>query len=804
MENDNDELIDEELEQVIGDPKEKDMKLLMENWRNHLQEQDLTEAQTQALNELSENDYEMIKNWMADAPEEAYSFGNIFGNKKRIAIPVETGAAKGPIGDIVRLFQDNGWEINFGDSTVSKKMTTVIPKGPKAGETVSQVRKMRIGKALEYFLKLVKNYNNSAKEYTIGYKHGDDQAPENKILVDKKRSAREKVESALPANTPPYNLNTTLPTMIEFWGNKSEFYRQNPDAAFEKESPYVTILSRHPVDVVRMSDMNHITSCHSRGGGYFQCAVAESRGHGPIAYLVPREQFEQYFDVDLSKTDPSEVDLDQGGEEIFADRERGIPGLKPEGRVRLRKFSDGDTTFAAPERRTYAPHNKSTPPNFLKGVTKWALESQKDVIGDPKVLADAVVDGEFSRFGGSYEDSQDGSVIAAMLEPVIDEETLGDLEGFGNVDQYGEDEDEIETELEGGSIDERAEEIQDRADRELEHFLITHEVMDDGWDGQQSLYFSAHIGFELDDEFGECLNEEGEEIPWHEREDEVNDIIEGVLDSNSVYPEMGNVEIYDDQWRTDWSTYDAEPSVEGFDQFVDEVIRGDENYTDIIDELRQAFSDAGMIERIQSELEKAHTQFVRYKNLGVRFADDNKRIIATNRSPIILDKNYRNFKEYDINTQEAIKSNFNELFTREAYGVLSNIAHDILPLAKVFNDTQQGLLVDLDGVKAKFVIDIPDVVDGLQRHYHTKSVIAVDAAKRFLNLVNNERTMIAINKAATDSYKKAIEIATSSQPKEQEPEQQPEQSKPMPANETKKPKVSDKMLFESWRRYLGK
>ena len=133
------------------------MKLLFENFRKHLQEQEMNELRTQILNEISEDDYEVIKRWMRNAPEEAYSFRNLFGNKKRIAIPVETGAADGPIGEIVRLFQDNDWEIDFKDSTVSKKMTSVIPKGPKAGEKVTQTRKMRIGKALDYILKLIKN-----------------------------------------------------------------------------------------------------------------------------------------------------------------------------------------------------------------------------------------------------------------------------------------------------------------------------------------------------------------------------------------------------------------------------------------------------------------------------------------------------------------------------------------------------------------------------------------------------------------------------------------------------------------------
>ena len=95
------------------------MKLLFENFRKHLQEQEMNELRTKILNEISEDDYEVIKRWMRNAPEEAYSFRNLFGNKKRIAIPVETGAADGPIGEIVRLFQDNDWKIDFKDSTVS-------------------------------------------------------------------------------------------------------------------------------------------------------------------------------------------------------------------------------------------------------------------------------------------------------------------------------------------------------------------------------------------------------------------------------------------------------------------------------------------------------------------------------------------------------------------------------------------------------------------------------------------------------------------------------------------------------------
>lgn len=149
----------------------------------------------------------------------------------------------------------------------------------------------------------VGGYAAEAATLITGFDSND---PEDKRLrkaIDNKESMEKKLTSVLPESAPYYEaIQAQLPGFKKFWNEKSQFYRENPQAAFTKQDPYITILSRHPVDVVRMSDMDDIRSCHSRTGGYFQCAVAESRGHGPIAYSIPRAQFEQYFDVDLDKT----------------------------------------------------------------------------------------------------------------------------------------------------------------------------------------------------------------------------------------------------------------------------------------------------------------------------------------------------------------------------------------------------------------------------------------------------------------------------------------------------------------------
>ena len=58
---------------------------------------------------------------------------------------------------------------------------------------------------------------------------------------------------------------------------------------------YSIIITRHPIDVLRMSDFDNITSCHSPASrtsayqSYYKCAVAEAQGHGAVAYVVETE-----------------------------------------------------------------------------------------------------------------------------------------------------------------------------------------------------------------------------------------------------------------------------------------------------------------------------------------------------------------------------------------------------------------------------------------------------------------------------------------------------------------------------------
>ena len=774
------------------------MKLFFENWRNHLHEQELNELKTQILNEISEDDYEVIKRWMRNAPEEAYSFRNLFGNKKRIAIPVETGAADGPIGEIVRLFQDNDWEIDFKDSTASKKMTSVIPKGPKAGEKVTQTRKMRIGKALDYILKLIQNYVKAREEYneaggisaelTADAAGWDDSDKELKKRAARQRSAYEKIEAVLPEHATSFAaVGARIPRMIEFWSKKAEFYRQNPDAAFQKESPYVTILSRHPVDVVRMSDMNNIKSCHSRHGGYFQCAIAESRGHGPIAYLVPREQFEQYFDVDLSETDPTEVDLDQGDEEIFADEQRGISGLRPEGRVRLRKFvsKEDGRMITAPERRTYAPGIRSTPPNFLKGVTQWALDSQKNVIGDPKKLAQEFYDEDWVRHGGSYEDTQDGEVMARMLEPVLGlGELLQDLSQAGNMPQSQEqDEDEIERELDENSPFAIARRTQQEADNYLKQFDVHHDG--DEWEGDITINFGGGFKFDVDEEFGDYVDDEPDNpfpLGWESHENDINDAVIQALD------EVGDINVEDNgsidrngEYHISFGPgyYDS-PDPYGFQDFASRLAAAEDNFDAIMNNVRERLEEEGIIKPSSEIVTKVLNGLDKIR--GTIVPEENH-IRVTWKQPNKISIDLREFKSLSANDQDVVK----RLWAREFRHALANVLNKLrkrfdFPLANInLNGERQKLSPELDGIYGIMDFDL---------RYEDEKQLRTAAA--LLEEMNKQGWNQSLRQVSANEYYGLLKDVENSEPPFQK------------TNESKKPKTSDKMLFESWRRYLKK
>lgn len=164
-------------------------------------------------------------------------------------------------------------------------------------------------------------------------------------------------------------------------------------------SDYSVVLSRHPIDILRMSDHSGIQSCHSPNGSYFHCAIDEAESGGPVAFLVKRK--------DIESLDKEKI---SGEEEIFYDKDRHIPGIRPISRLRIRRYQnkEDDSDLAIPEIRVYG----NDIPGFYETVLKMVRNSQ-EVKGRPNLQ-------DFIRVGGSYQDTPDGELFNAFFNDKAD------------------------------------------------------------------------------------------------------------------------------------------------------------------------------------------------------------------------------------------------------------------------------------------------------------------------------------------------------------------------------------------------
>jgi hypothetical protein len=164
----------------------------------------------------------------------------------------------------------------------------------------------------------------------------------------------------------------------------------------------VVVISRHPVDVLRMSDVGGITSCHSPEGGYFDCAIEDAQKGNLVAYLVRKD-----------------AKVPQKGE-MFRDNDRLQAGDEDQmgvvGRLRIRRFlgyykdEENKTRTiqaAIPEKRVYPDWMES----FYQTVLTWARKSQ------PKLMA---IPPEnfvyFKQIGGHYFDTTPETLFRDLFD----------------------------------------------------------------------------------------------------------------------------------------------------------------------------------------------------------------------------------------------------------------------------------------------------------------------------------------------------------------------------------------------------
>jgi len=632
-----------------------------------------------AIYEISDKDIEKISGVLADVEGKDLSFGSIFGpSEKRKMIPFDTKTEESSeLQGLIDFFDKNGYELDFATGLASKEIE--IPAGPKKGQ--KQKKSIKIGKLIQKYVEL------SAKAYDawvgVNSSYGQGKSPEEITKLGKSKEQAEKSVHKLFPNPRIPEFSNDPKALSKFWNEKSEYYRTHPEDIGKEESKYSIVISRHPIDVLRMSDHEGIQSCHSPGDDYYKCAVAEAQGHGLVAYIVNNEDISDDFDL---KSD-----------EIFKDKNRKIEGIVPVARLRLRKYvassSGGDGyEIAAPETNVYGDHI----PGFLDTVRKWAREVQPEVkqinLGkkDPPKFKD------IERYGGSYSDSADSQVLRLLFG------TAGGTEDYtGNVrhiwDDSEEESEEDAAEALAAEYERESERIQRGADTYLEHFSVGHEVDLNGDYAYVYFWGSGRIGLPEKDFIKDFPKDTGVEIDF---ENEIKDLLSGEIYNLDEVEFEDTPALFDIQLRL--STQDYDPTSDGFDSFYSEVSDYDDEYKKLQKILRNFYIEKGYI--ASSEYDKASTGIQAIEDAGDEMfenfsVDADDEIIVRNKTPIFID-----LKGYDKNYSNQLD---------KAFAKVDGYFRDAIETAERTNRTTASKQLQIPGteIKAdeKFSPDMNDV-----------------------------------------------------------------------------------------------
>lgn len=381
------------------------------------------------LKEVTEYPVELIERWMRNAQPSDYPFNYMFDDKWRVMFRLSVSSkdlANAVFGSpfpsaivvINGLAKAKEFAIDYEKDLVTRHYTRV---NPKDGKEYPSVERYTIGTFLGRVMKEFTNKSPYEQIMFLGdvVRHTGDgmlgvftrfeRDPESAWRGQWVESTEEEVVKLFNQLAIKPRTYTIMQDITKYWNTWSHKYTGE---GLVNSSSYYVIISQNPIDVLRMSDFENIRSCHteSHKSGYdeqyhyFYCALQEAQGHGPIAYVITEEDAEQILKDDLLQED-----------ELFYDEERdtGIRGIEPIGRVRIRELRNIKDNFslALPEEKVYGAEKISL---ILYGtIVKWLKEAQASVIPREYTEPDTVIDlNDYTIEGGSYVDSYaiDGGV----------------------------------------------------------------------------------------------------------------------------------------------------------------------------------------------------------------------------------------------------------------------------------------------------------------------------------------------------------------------------------------------------------
>jgi len=330
--------------------------------------------------EVSHEAIEAISARLENLEPNKLPFNNLFGDKYRIVFPLGDKHFKALKDALIGYFkQTKGNTVQVQFNWADKTIKVVYPRPAE------------------------KKKNPTAKR-----------VPQKEIDPD---DIRAKDTATFPElNSQTYSIGKAIQKaklgkeIADWWsvvGNNEMVKANDRQELAEQGDKYSIIISRHPIDVLRMSDFDDISSCHGEGRDYWKCTKQEAVDGGPIAYLVPNDEIDGLEPEDFQDN------------ELFDDQDRrrgsgALPAITPISRLRMRRFSSDfpdsasnkEFDFAVPETRVYGTRH----PVLITKVMKWLQEKQQSLIerngGRKKFTIE-----NFKLRGGSYRDTSDAKLF---------------------------------------------------------------------------------------------------------------------------------------------------------------------------------------------------------------------------------------------------------------------------------------------------------------------------------------------------------------------------------------------------------
>ena len=513
-------------------------------WRNFLAEN----KSEKLLREVTEDELGHIQRALDEMDNEDLAFNKIFDGKMRVILDFKTMDRTSDLGTFVDFFKISGYEVDWNkgilsgvqylhDNSIANTVAGLGLGNPGTAKYVKPKQKkiqMKVGK---YFRKVAELYTKQdvyfqkivaySKENQIYGRTPERPGEvtgtlEGKALTDEEQENHRRIGSQLGMYDPKGKLSKEKAVRYaDYWAKNAEYIKNKIDTL--ENDKYSIIVTRHPIDVLRMSDFDSITSCHSppsRGSGesYYKCAVAEAHGHGAVAYVVHTDQLREWGGRPDLSLEEIEEEMQTG--EIFEDTERYDAGtLNPVSRLRLRQVRYYEATkgsqpktddykkagrnpfdgiqLAVPEKRVYGDKI----PGMRARVMKWVTEAQQEQMqivrrdSEPDNDQRVIQLDKFIKFGGSYEDNHISDLIADLFGNEGGDGLPANTDG--RVIQDTTTEDELDANLVGGLMEQYEQECEQIADRWNYRYAITEVSYDVQDDGGGSVYISTRAVMQL-------------------------------------------------------------------------------------------------------------------------------------------------------------------------------------------------------------------------------------------------------------------------------------------------------------------